>query len=127
VILGLDVIGNLGGVHVSNDGAGFGLGAVAIKNRPSTESITDEDFEAVFDGKCWTVKWRWKDEVPILKPGRRIYCQTAPQTRVRVRNWGMDTEWVAARNVRFSRQRNAAIYGSAAREQRKSTSRSRLS
>ena len=67
VILGLDVIGNLGGVHVSNDGASFGLGAVAIKNRPCNESITDEDFEAVFDGKCWTVKWRWKDEVPILK------------------------------------------------------------
>ena len=92
VILGLDVFGNLGGVHVSNDGASFGLGAVAIKNRPCTESITDEDFDAVFDGKCWAVKWRWKDE----------------------------------RNVRFSRQRNAALYGSAAREQGKSRSRSRL-
>jgi len=67
VILELDVIGNLGGVHVSNDGASFGLGAVSIKNRLHTESITDEDFKAVFDGKCWTVKWQWKDVVPILK------------------------------------------------------------
>jgi len=52
---------------VNNDSVSFGLGAVAIKNEPCNESITDQDFEAVFDGKCWTVKWRWKDEVPILK------------------------------------------------------------
>ena len=52
VILGLDVIGNLGGVHVSNDSVRFGLGAVSIKNEPCNESITDQDFEAVFDEKC---------------------------------------------------------------------------
>jgi len=32
VILGLDVIRNLDGVQVSNDGIRFGLGVVAIKN-----------------------------------------------------------------------------------------------
>ena len=41
VILRLDVIGNLGEVHVSNDDASFGLGAVAIKNGLCNESITD--------------------------------------------------------------------------------------
>jgi len=48
VILGLDVIGNLGGVQVSNNGARFSLGAVANKNEPCNESITDQDFDSVF-------------------------------------------------------------------------------
>ena len=29
--------------------------------------ITDQDFEAVFNGRHWVVKWPWLDGPPILK------------------------------------------------------------
>lgn len=29
--------------------------------------IEDQDFHADFDGKQWTVKWRWKGNAPVLK------------------------------------------------------------
>jgi len=67
VILGLDAIGSLGGVQVSNADVRFGLGASAVQREPDNMRISDQDFEAVFNGRHWTVKWRWLDGPPILK------------------------------------------------------------
>jgi len=36
------------------------------------EIIEDSDFKAVFDGKTWTVEWKWKSEPPNLK--NKIEC-----------------------------------------------------
>ena len=60
----------------SNDGVRFGLGAVAIKNEPCNESITDQDFESVFDRKDGEMAMERRG-THSEKPSRRIYCQTA--------------------------------------------------
>ena len=66
VIVGMDIIENLGGVTVgsSHGGVEFGAGAVAIRE---PISIEDVDFHAVFDGKQWTVRWKWIKHEPSLR------------------------------------------------------------
>lgn len=78
VVLGVDVIGQLGGVTVTQGKVCFGALGVAsvsqqIENRPSVEGdescskvvIEDPDFHAMFDGQKWTVKWFWKNNEPV--------------------------------------------------------------
>ena len=72
VVMGMDVIGQLGGVTVNEHGISFGtsqgVGLVAV-NSPSSNDcvIEDEDFRAVFDGERWVVEWFFKGEPPKLK------------------------------------------------------------
>ena len=85
VVMGMEVIDQLGGVKIDKNGIQFGsnqpsqcLTAVVGKcrspesGRPNhSESvckIVDKDFDAMFDGKYWIVKWHWKGNVPpVLK------------------------------------------------------------
>jgi hypothetical protein len=78
VILGMDVIGRLGGVTVSVEGGtprvqfGTVTGCVAAQ-LTRTKSIEDKDFTAEFDGRKWTVKWKWKSSgAPV--PRNRVGC-----------------------------------------------------
>ena len=93
VILGMDSIEDLGGVTLCRGSIRFGCdkvsGAVALvaveevatnvpihvgRPRPITCNtgtedvleVCDQDFDARFDGKVWTVKWKWVDSEPVL-------------------------------------------------------------
>ncbi|KAK4318086.1 hypothetical protein Pmani_010884 [Petrolisthes manimaculis] len=83
VVLGVDVIDQLGGVAVAQGKVCFGaLGVASVcQESVSRESehklnegcggsssnvvIEDSDFHAVFDGQKWTVKWFWKNGRPL--------------------------------------------------------------
>ena len=83
VVLGMDAVKLLGGVSIGERGIILGvdktvdcLGGSANdlthlnRNEESEilEKITDSDFEGKFDGKDWTVKWKWiSDEPPRLR------------------------------------------------------------
>ena len=59
LLLGMDVIKKLGGVHIDKRGkAHFALGATIELEQP--------DFRAEFDQhtKSWTVSWKWSDDQP---------------------------------------------------------------
>ena len=86
IILGLDVIDILGGVIIRGREARFLAQecAVAAAGEPVSEEpnvceVTDEDFHAVFDGKCWTVEWFWKGEPPALLENT-VSCYTTGLT-----------------------------------------------
>ncbi|XP_067929784.1 uncharacterized protein [Watersipora subatra] len=71
VILGMDAIAKLGGVNVDvHNGVKFGgevpVISVGTRHQSSLE-IDDKDFIAWFDGSAWFVKWKWKDDEPILQ------------------------------------------------------------
>ena len=83
VVLGMDVIEQLGGVTVRKCKAQFGGGTCMVANKVSTAEestlpgklirIDDKDFCAKFDGREWTVEYFWKDNtVPTLR--NRIAC-----------------------------------------------------
>ena len=64
VVLGMDVIKRLGGVTISEGVIRFGRVSCAIVARTEdTErrNIEDKDFDAEFDGKKWTVRYKWKE------------------------------------------------------------------
>lgn len=78
VVLGVDVIDQLGGVTVTQGKVCFGAVGVAsvsqgIEHRSTGESddscsgivIEDPDFHATFDGQKWIVKWFWKNNEPV--------------------------------------------------------------
>ena len=77
IVLGMDIIMKLGGLHIDKCGnvvfgAGFKGGTVhdlcAVSQQGCPTKIDDPDFEAYFNGKYWTVEWKWKDEaLPVLK------------------------------------------------------------
>ena len=72
VVMGMDVIGQLGGVTVNEHGISFGtpqsVGLVAINSpRGNNCVIEDEDFRAEFDGENWVVEWFFKEKPPELK------------------------------------------------------------
>ena len=86
VVLGIDVIDELGGVTVGRGLVYFGAlktleGAVVgnvVENQGVEDKLTnecvkgsqvvveDKDFHAVFDGMKWIVKWLWKDGKPVV-------------------------------------------------------------
>ena len=74
VIVGMDVIRQLGGATVDSAGVWFGRRSVgaAVVVAPSVETrlaaveISNKDFEARFDRTKWTVAWRWRDVAPVL-------------------------------------------------------------
>lgn len=74
VILGLDVIYQLGGVRIQPGLVTFDgypnmlkkTAAVCSQTVTKEIKIEDKDFSAVFNGEFWTVKYFWKDKAPVL-------------------------------------------------------------
>ena len=69
VVMGMDVIDQLGGVTVCKRTVRFGEGVCLAASKPmsarnSTCVIDDKDFRATFDGTHWTAEWRWKGNSP---------------------------------------------------------------
>ena len=68
VVLGMDIILELGGVVVRKEGVTFDQQICAAVVRACPNVIVDKDFSATFDGKVWTVEWNWiGDQAPVLK------------------------------------------------------------
>ena len=66
LVLGLDAIQKLGGVTVSDGVVKFGRSVCALADRSNTSEsihISDKDFVANFDGKQWTIRWKWRYKV----------------------------------------------------------------
>jgi ribonuclease HI len=76
LILGMDVVERLGGVNVwPNRKVTFGVAAAAVRPLSSAQEsgdgldnvkLDDVDFSAFFDGKKWTVKWKWLNGEPEM-------------------------------------------------------------
>ena len=69
VVMGIDIIDQLGGVAVCKGTVRFGgdmcLASVSPESAESSMcEINDRDFQAVFNGDHWTVKWCWKGDSP---------------------------------------------------------------
>ena len=69
VVMGIDIIDQLGGVAVCKGTVRFGGDMCLVSVGPesaesSTCEINDRDFQAVFNGDHWTVKWCWKGDSP---------------------------------------------------------------
>ena len=92
IVIGMDVIRQLGGVTVGRSQVKFGEGiacasasveSTLLKDRESDacastsgESliVRDRDFNATFDGKMWSVEYFWKDgEAPTLRNRVSLY------------------------------------------------------
>ena len=92
LVIGMDVIRQLGGVTVGRSQVKFGEGiacasasveSTLLKDRESDacastsgESliVRDRDFNATFDGKMWSVEYFWKDgEAPTLRNRVSLY------------------------------------------------------
>ena len=95
IIIGMDVICRLGGLTVKNGQVKFGetYCAVAAEEKNCCE-IEDKDFKAVFDGKKWTVEWRWKGEPPLLE-NKVEYYKTPLEERERVEYEKEVERWIA--------------------------------
>lgn len=88
VIVGMDIITQLGGVSVHGDGVRFGRSFVSTEPRdacktaasasaaPAAMAIDDKDMEAKFDGKKWTVGWKWRGETPVLSNKTSKYAMS---------------------------------------------------
>ena len=91
MVLGIDVIEQLGGVTICDGTVKFDVVSavvgVASNEHPERNKavslddvhteIVDEDFHAIFDGQCWTVKWLWKNKEPVkLKNTVSCYDKT---------------------------------------------------
>ena len=69
IVLGMDVIKQLGGVTVGGGGVAFGgVCASVCDETKCPDYIEDKDFTAKFNGEYWEVSWKWISEhPPILK------------------------------------------------------------
>ena len=68
VIIGMDVINEMGGVTIKEAEEKFGdVHCAVAAHRLNVCKIEDKDFEANFDGEKWMVKWKWKGEPPVLQ------------------------------------------------------------
>lgn len=76
-IIGMDAIRGLGGLTVSqtsvprfgyvDESKKMSLVVAAGISEVSSVEVEDTDFSACFDGKRWTVSWKWKGEEPVLR------------------------------------------------------------
>ena len=98
LLLGMDVIKKLGGVHIEEGGkAHF---AEAAHTLGATIELEQPDFRAEFDQrtKSWTVLWKWSGDQPPEKLYNRIPEYTIP-ARARAeydkeqQNW-IDSGWL---------------------------------
>ena len=58
-LLGMDTIGQLGGVRVQDRMVQFGEVCAVAWEEEQKPDIVDKDFEATFNGKFWEVKYKW--------------------------------------------------------------------
>ena len=66
IIIGMDVINEMGGVTIKEAEVKFGdVHCAVAAHWLNVCKIEDKDFEANFDGEKWTVKW--KGEPPVLQ------------------------------------------------------------
>ena len=76
LVMGMDAICHLGGVLINGDGVDFRTAKCAIEVHSSKEKeemvIEDQDFQAEFDGRAWTVECYWKESSPELR--NRVAC-----------------------------------------------------
>ena len=98
LLLGMDVIKKLGGVHIDEGGkAHF---AEAAHTLGATIELEQPDFRAKFDQrtKSWTVSWKWSGDQPPEKLYNRVPEYTIP-VRARaeydkeLQNW-IDNGWL---------------------------------
>ena len=74
VIIGMDVINEMGGVTIKEAEVKFGdVHCAVAAHRLNVCKIEDKDFEANFVGEKWTVKWKWKGEPPVLQNRVKFY------------------------------------------------------
>ena len=74
VIIGMDVINEMGGMTIKKAEVKFGdVHCAVAAHRLNVCTIEDKDFEANFDGEKWTVKWKWKGEPPVLQNRVKFY------------------------------------------------------
>ena len=69
IIIGVDIIMRLGGVQLSETGVSFGVNNYVCANVKVVNkclNIRDDDYNADFDGKKWTVSWKWKNSLPRI-------------------------------------------------------------
>ena len=72
VILGMDIVKRLGGVCIGKDsGVSWGgkhcaLGVTSASYEGPKMRIQENDFTAEFDGRQWTVEWKWQNGEPQL-------------------------------------------------------------
>lgn len=98
VVLGVDFIGRIGGVSLTSSGVEFAhrphgrvtmaAAAAAAPTKTSTLNIEDRDFQATFDGRRWTVKWKWKEEPPVLRNKVPSYAGVdRPEIKEEISEW----------------------------------------
>ena len=74
VIIGMDVINEMGSVTIKEAEVKFGdVHCAMAAHRLNVCKIEDKDFEANFDGEKWMVKWKWKGEPPVLQNRVKFY------------------------------------------------------
>ena len=72
IIIGMDVINEMGGVTIKKAEVKFGdVHCAVAAHRLNVCKIEDKDFEANFDGEKWMVKW--KGEPPVLQNRVKFY------------------------------------------------------
>ena len=98
LLLGMDVIKKLGGVHI--DEGGKARFAEAAQTLGVTIELEQPDFRAEFDQrtKSWTVPWEWSDDQPLEKLYNRVPEYTIPvraraEYDEKLQNW-IDNGWL---------------------------------
>lgn len=119
VVLGMDFIQCFGGIELSNGRVKFlsGHGHVrasnverksraAVSQAKSVPIVEDRDFQAVFDGKSWVVKWRWKEGGPPVL-NNRIDCYSSARAEpVKAKFEEEVKAWIERRWMRLCEDQN---------------------
>lgn len=104
IVLGIDFLRRfshirVGDIELKCNGQ---LGGAAVNRKPGPEGrklfIDDKDFVGTFNGKYWTIRWRWKDKPALLKNRVALYrSANLPMTQQRfeseIKDW-IDKGWL---------------------------------
>ena len=109
MVLGMDIINQLGGVSIMSGVVRFGQNSVECCNAvvgngkrdvvgassDTTLHVEDKDFDAKFDGKEWIIRWKWKStEQPVLK--NKISCYDKGLVGIKKQGFEDEVErWIA--------------------------------
>ena len=91
MLLGMDVVSQLGGVHVRADGD-VCFGPMSRQVAASAIHLSDKDYHISFNDGTWSARWTWADssQEPVLSnqvPNYRISEDVAPQFESVVEAW----------------------------------------
>ena len=99
-VIGIDVMQQLGPIH-------FPGGTISLASSPAEKvscgsacvadeaiKLEDKDFSANFDGKCWTVEWKWKNGVEPTLTNLVSDYNSGLSDEVRVKYEGEVNKWV---------------------------------